>query len=864
MATIFSKDPLGLNEKVLSRLHLLAPTENGRIHRGRLISADGRHTLVIAHPDGSGTDTSLARRLTALVQAVTKDLNRDIRAPEDRITLTPVGAFRAALDNEEIVRNDVRKAVGLATIGIALLLLAAFPRPLIGLFSLVPALMGTAAAFFVYALIHRSISVMVLGFGGAIVSITVDHAIAYLLFLDQPRETSGREASREVWAVGLLAALTTMGAFGALIFSGFPVLSQLGEFTALGVFFSFVFVHSVFPRIFPVMPAAGNRKLPLQPLVERLSGTGKTGAVAAAILFAVMLPHAKPVFDVNLSAMNTVSRETLEAEALMTSVWGDVFNRIFLMTTGGNLEQIQQKGDRLLEMMAQGQGDIAGFVPSSIFPGSRRLEANRQAWQRFWNPERIQALERQLASAAKKNGFATEAFRPFLEAVSHPPRTAAATAIPRDFFELLGIKSSPDGGTWYQFTGLTAASPEAARNWYPRLKTVGKVFEPTLFSRSLGDLLFSTFAKMLGIIALAVVVLLFFFFMDLRLTAVALLPILFAMVCTLGTLELMGHPLDIPALMLAIVVVGMGIDYTLFTIRAHQRYIDPAHPSFARVRMAVFMAAASTLVGFGVLCTADHALLKSAGLTSLLGIGYSLLGALVILPPILKRIFRPDRTRTAPVDIRARVRERYRNMEAYPRIFARFKMKYDPMFAELPDLLKEIEPPRQILDIGTGYGVPACWVLENFPKARLAGIEPSPGRVRVASRALGEAGRVVRGGAPDLPEMAAPADLAFMLDMVHYLSDPDLDRTLAGIRARLLPGKPMILRAALPDQKGWAWLWWWENVKLRLQGIAHHYRTAETIARHITAAGLTVERILPSGNGRDLAWIIARRNGERS
>ena len=71
----------------------------------------------------------------------------------------------------------------------------------------------------------------------------------------------------------------------------------------------------------------------------------------------------------------------------------------------------------------------------------------------------------------------------------------------------------------------------------------------------------------------------------------------------------------------------------------------------------------------------------------------------------------------------------------------------------------------------------------------------------------------------------------------------------------------MIMRAALPDQKGWPGLWWWENFKLRCQGIAHHYRSTEEIARHMATAGLAVERILPSGTGKDLAWIVARRTG---
>ena len=98
-----------------------------------------------------------------------------------------------------------------------------------------------------------------LGFGGAIISITVDHGICYLLFLDRPEATTGRTASREVWSVGLLAALTTVGAFATLGLSGFAIFVQLGTFTALGIGYAFLFVHAIFPKIFPRMPAARTR-----------------------------------------------------------------------------------------------------------------------------------------------------------------------------------------------------------------------------------------------------------------------------------------------------------------------------------------------------------------------------------------------------------------------------------------------------------------------------------------------------------------------------------------------------------------------------------------------------------------------------
>ena len=54
-----------------------------------------------------------------------------------------------------------------------------------------------------------------------------------------------------------------------------------------------------------------------------------------------MLFFARPGFNVNLSAMNTVSQATRAAEEKLTSVWGDIFSKIFLMTEADSVEALQ-------------------------------------------------------------------------------------------------------------------------------------------------------------------------------------------------------------------------------------------------------------------------------------------------------------------------------------------------------------------------------------------------------------------------------------------------------------------------------------------------------------------------------------------
>lgn len=860
-AEFISKDPLGFKNLVMARLMHLAPTQSARIYKGQLISKDSRHLLVIADSAASSTDTAFARQAAALIDTIAADLEKRYAKSGHEVTLTPMGAYRIALDNELIVRKDVRNAILFATLGIVLLLIFTFPRPYLGLLSLLPAIAGAMTAFFVFSLIHDSVALMVLGFGGAIISISVDHGIAYLLFLDRPYRTYGKDASKEVRAVGLVAALTTIGAFAALNFSGFPILEQLGQFTALGISFSFIFVHTVFPLIFPEMPAAQSRRMPLLNAVNKLAAAGNKGALAALIFAVAMLFFAKPDFNVSLSAMNTVSTQTKIAEEMVSKVWDMAFNKIYLMTEGETLNELQLKGDRMVDMMVNEQGSgwlSTGFASSMVFPGKERQQHNFAAWKTFWDPQRITELEKSIRDASLKLGFTTDAFQPFFEILNASSYDPEAMVIPEKFFGLMGVIADPEKKTWLQVSSLTTEMGYRAEAFYAKYGSLGKLFDPNYFSQNLGKLLFATFMKMLVIIGLSVTILLFLYFADLSLTLIALLPVIFALISTLATLNLIGHPLDIPGLMLAIIVVGMGIDYSLFFVRSYQRYGDAAHPYFGLIRMTVFLAGASTIIGFGVLCLAQHSLLKSAGITSLLGIGYSLVGAFIILPPLLKH-----RLRTREDDgrqsgsIKDRVLRRYKNLEAYPRLFARFKMHFDPMFTELPPFLDSLKDIQTILDIGCGYGVQTAWLLERFPGANVVGIDPDVSRARVAARVAGMRASMTAGSAPDIPAVSQPADLVMMLDIVHYLSDDALRLTFKNLCDRLKGGGQLIIRASIPPTRRTPWVWWLENFKLKLNQTPSYYRSAETLQTMLVETDFIVDQTKPSGANGELVWFVA-------
>jgi uncharacterized protein len=861
-ADIIARDPLRFRSIILERMAPLAPSGKVVFFQGQLLSANRKHLLIIAEPVTSGYDTAFSRKVTALIADAGRQLDKKF-AGSDTLTLTPVGAYRAALDNETAAKTGTHRAVFISTIAIAFLLLLGFPRPWIGLLALLPAFAGTMVAVFVYSLFQKSISVMAIGFGGAIISFTVDYGIAYLLFLDRPYETHGLEATKEVWSLGLLAMLTTAVSFAFLFVAGFPALSQLGAFAALGVVFTYIFVHAVYPFLFPkVPPAKRDGFLPLQGIADTMTKGGMTAAFAALLFGAVMLFFAKPDFHVDLQAMNSVSRETLAAEKLIRGVWGDVFSRVFLAVEGKTLPELHAREDRLAGLLEEEskKGTVtSAFVPSMIFPGEERAKGNFAAWQAFWTAERIAELRRTMAPLSQELGFSPQAFDGFFAALK--AKTFRVPAIPPPFFSLLSIVKKQDGKGWMQFASVQPGPAYNGEIFYEKMAAsdLAKVFDPALFGDRLGGVILNGFIDVAMIVGIMTFLVSLLYLFHLRLTLIALLPTAFSLICTIGTLRLCGQTLGIPVIIVSAVVIGMGTDYALYLVRAYQRYMNEDHPSVRLIRLSIFLSFATTFIGFGVLALSGHTLLRSAGLALALGIGYSYLGTVTLVPPLLRHLLVPVPFGYEPLTAGSkeharRTRRHYRNMEGYPRLFSRLKLMLDPMFPRLAGFVRD---PRVILDVGTGFGIPAVWLLELFPSACVYGIEPDKKRVLFASMAIGERGAVTVGSAPHIPEAPQKADTITMLDMLHYLSDRDLALTLSRLREAAASECRLIIRATIPTMTQSPWTKRIEQLRLRIFTIPYYYRQISDIEKTLLNAGFRVTKIEPSAPGREEQWIIA-------
>jgi predicted exporter/SAM-dependent methyltransferase len=860
---MMTKDPLGLSGVILSQMSALLPSNKAQFYQGQLMSEDGRHVLIIAKIKGSGTDTAIAAKIQKTIDDSGRELNADKSLSGDKYTITSAGAYRAALDNETIAKHDTRLALILTTLGIALLLIFAFPRPLIGLLALLPSTVGMIAALFVCSFLYKSISMLAVGFGGAIMGFTVDLGITYLLFLDQPYETKGRKVTRTVWSAELLAVLTTAGSFLLLLVSDFKIMAQIGVFSALGVFFALIFVLFIFPLIFPTMPPATRQSNPLLlNAIKKVAAPAKWKLAVAVVFGFIMLFFAWPEFNVDLNSMNSVSQKTLQAGEVLQK-WGDFSGKCYVFMEAKNLDELQKKNAQLMDSLSDDvrQEKLAPvFLPSVLFPSPGQAQSNFAAWRAFWTKERVADLQRNLNSAARVSGFAPDAFAPFWKIINQ--ETPASFAIPEKFFEMLGIAKSPAGYT--QLSLLTPSKNYSGEDFFSRLKSAGsaELFDVRLFNKRLGEFLKNIFIQIALITGIGTSIIVFIYYLDWIISLAVLAPITFALIATLGTLKIIGHPMDIPGIMLWVIIMGMGINYSIYYACFYQRYRDESLPEMDTVKLAMFLASFTTLIGFGVLALANHALLKSIGVVSLLGIFYSLIGAYFILPVLMKAIFSQASYSTGNLIINSREHQRrtvarYRHLAAYPRMFARMKMIIDPMFRELN---KYVKNPRRIIDIGCGYGVPAVWLLEIYPEAKVYSLEPDDVRVLIASHAIGTRGRVQVGLAPDLPEVEGEVDYVLMLDMLHFLDNTEAQIAFQRIYEKLEAGGTLLVRATIPSGKPKPWKRWIEIIRLKITRMPNRFRPEPEIIALLKKTGYTVNVFSSDFKGIEEKWFVGKKD----
>jgi predicted exporter len=100
-------------------------------------------------------------------------------------------------------------------------------------------------------------------------------------------------------------------------------------------------------------------------------------------------------------------------------------------------------------------------------------------------------------------------------------------------------------------------------------------------------------------------------------------PVL-ATLLTFSIFALTGHPVNLLHIVSSFLILGIGVDYTIFFTEGRQ--------ITSVTGLAVLLSALTTLLSFGLLFLSQTPGLEAVGLTVALGIGFSLLLSPLALP----------------------------------------------------------------------------------------------------------------------------------------------------------------------------------------------------------------------------------------
>lgn len=510
-------------------------------------------------------------------------------------------------------KKDI-STLGVATVlGVILLIVSVFRsvRPL--LLSLLSIAIGALAGTVVTLLLFGELHLMTLVMSMSIIGISADYTIYYLTErMVHGAEHSSWQSLAKVRNALLLALLTTVVAYLFMMLAPFPGIRQMAVFAAAGLSAScltVIFWHPWLCRGMPVRP------IPLRGMMQRWLNAWRDSKalsvglpVALALLSAIGIASLR--VDDDIARLQALPQDILAQEKTITALTGQNVDQKWFVVYGASAQETLERLEAFAPALAQAQkaGELNRW---------RTLPLNSLARQ---NSD-LQLLRNAAPTVTKMlQSTGLNAVAPNLNAM--PVSVEAWLASPAsEGWRLLWL-TLPNGksGVLVPVDGVrnSAALGElAARHpgvvWVDRKASFDSLF--ALYRALLTGLL----GVALAVIACGAVVRLGW-----RKGLVALVPSVLSLGGGLAALAVTGHPVNLFSLLALVLVLGIGINYTLF-------FSNPRGTPLTSM-LAITLAMMTTLLTLGMLVFSTTQAISSFGIVLVSGIFTAFLLAPLAMP----------------------------------------------------------------------------------------------------------------------------------------------------------------------------------------------------------------------------------------
>lgn len=503
-------------------------------------------------------------------------------------------------------KNDITTIGSLSMVGIVILILLIFRsiKPiLLAILSIATGLLcGTIAVLTIFGEIHIITIVMSL----SIIGVTIDYSIHYLTerLIHGSKESTFTSLNKLLPTL-LVALSTSLITYLILLFTPFPGLKQLSIFACFGLSSSFISVILWYPflvRKMQIRPNTASRQLSFWLTLWKKKTIQWIMVVIALIFIGFGLLNL--TIDDDIGRFQSLPLALQLEEQQIVAITKQSTDQKWFIVQGTTPEQTLQKLETFIPELnnAQQAGIFETYHTIDLPSKQRQLK----------NIDIIDKYASSILNVLQKQGIAV--------APLSLAQARNTLITPEEWGE--SVMSQGQKLLWLTTEkGVSAALiPISGIHDLAALKKLSKKREGIIWldRRQEFNEMFSNYRTHLTqLLILATAFICFSFIYRNRVNGLlfslkSTLPTLLSIGCSLSILGITKQPLNLFSLLALILVIGVGIDYSLF--------LSTDHHQKQSALLAVSMAALTTLLSFGLLVLSHTSAIVGFGLVLVTGI----------------------------------------------------------------------------------------------------------------------------------------------------------------------------------------------------------------------------------------------------
>ncbi|WP_345492743.1 MMPL family transporter [Orbus sasakiae] len=596
-------DPLLLTRS--AQLNQLSQTSHLTVKNNWLTAKDDQGQtwyMIYAELNNSSFNMDSSHQIVTHLNQLAETLQQ--QWPETEILKRGVLFYSDYASNQ--AKSDISTIGGLSILGIIILIYAVFRsiRPIV--LTIISITIGILCGLIAVLALFGEIHIITLVMSTSIIGIAIDYALHYLTErLRHGNQESAYQSLLKLISTLTIALLTSLFAYLILLFTPFPGLKQLSVFAVFGLIGAFLSVICWYPLLvnkLPVREDVGQRLLSTwlalwQHKIMQLTMIGLACIFIVSGLFRLTIND-------DIGELQALPDTLKQQEQQIITITDQSSDQKWFVVYGDTAEQTLQRLEHFLPQLqyAQQQGWFGKYQTINLPSRQKQLQNIQQIEQ--YAPSIIQGLQ-DLGLNIEPLSFEPSSLK-FITPTQWQqsvisqgrkllwltlPNGESATLIPISRINNLAeLKKLSDRQSGVQ--------------WLDRRQEFNDMF--TAYRVNLTHLL---------MIAVSVICLSFMYrnrHYGIKNALKSTLPTLLSVGCAISILGLTHQSLNLFSMLALILVIGIGIDYSLFLSNQHNQ----ASSSL----LAVTMAALTTLLSFGLLVLSHTSAIVGFGMVLVGGI----------------------------------------------------------------------------------------------------------------------------------------------------------------------------------------------------------------------------------------------------